>query len=251
MIRSSLGILLAAAGLATDARAQIIRGHVVQDGSHDAIAFADVTLLMANGQTLKRVRADSTGEFEFVASIGSYSFHVVAEGFVPVSTPVIDFDGGETIVRIVLSPDVVLLAPLEITARSRPLITEMMMREFNDRRAKNIGFAITRDQIEARKPRHVSDLLRMVPGVRVMPNGVGSATIAIPGAGTRFTDNCQVKVVLDGLRFRWGASTIDDIAVDDLEAIEVFRSLAEVPVEFAGPDAHCGVVAVWTRRGAR
>ncbi|MGD8277580.1 MAG: hypothetical protein PVH00_06115 [Gemmatimonadota bacterium] len=76
-------------------------------------------------------------------------------------------------------------------------------------------------------------------------------SIRIPGAGTRFTDYCQVKVILDGLRFRWGSSTIDDSAVDDLEAIEVFGSLAEVPVEFAGPDAHCGGIAVWTRRGAR
>lgn len=251
MIRSSLGILVAAAGLATDASAQVINGRVVQDGSHEAIASADVSLLTANGRELERVRSDSAGEFEFVAQTGSYAFHVVAAGFVAVTTLPIDVGFEEVRVRIVLSPRVILLAPLEITARSRPLITEMMMREFNERRAKKIGFAITRDQIEERKPRHVSDLLRMVPGVRVLPSGVGSASIVIPAAGTRFNDNCQVKVVLDGLLFRWGGTTIDDIAIDDVDAIEVFRTLAETPAEFAGPDARCGVVAVWTRRGAR
>jgi len=249
MIRSIRLGILAVAGLASGARAQVIRGHIVQDGSHEAIAFADVTLLAANGRTLQRVRADSAGDFELMAAFGSYAFHVVAQGFIPVTTPVIDVDAGETLVRIVLSPDVVLLAPLEITARSRPLITGMMMKGFNERRAKNLGYALTREQIEERKPRHVTDLLRMVPGVRVQPGGVGSGSISIPGAGTRFVDGCQVKVVLDGLLFRWGATTIDDIPIDDVVAIEVFRNLAETPAEFAGPDARCGVVAVWTRRG--
>jgi hypothetical protein len=59
----------------------------------------------------------------------------------------------------------------------------------------------------------------------------------------------SVKVLLDGLVFKWGATTLDDIPVDDIEAIEVFRNLAEIPPEFGGPDALCGVVAVWTRRG--
>jgi hypothetical protein len=252
MIRSGLGILIAAAGLATDASAQLIRGRIVQDGSHEPIAFADVALLSENGRILQSARADSIGEFEFSLQSGIYAFRVDALGFVSVTTPTVELESQqELLVRIVLSPKVILLAPLEITARSRPLITDMMMRGFNERRAKNLGFAITRDQIEARKPRHVTDLLRMVPGVRVMPGGVGSASIEIPSAGTRFLGGCQVKVVLDGLLFRWGATTIDDIAVDDLEAIEVFRTLAETPAEFAGPDARCGVVAVWTKRGGR
>jgi hypothetical protein len=62
---------------------------------------------------------------------------------------------------------------------------------------------------------------------------------------------CPVKVMLDGTEFRWGATTIDDIPVHDVWGVEVFRGLADLPIEFAAPDARCGVIAIWTRRGAR
>jgi hypothetical protein len=35
----------------------------------------------------------------------------------------------------------------------------------------------------------------------------------------------------------------------DLEAVEVYRSPAEVPVEYNGPAAGCGVMLIWTRVG--
>jgi hypothetical protein len=31
-------------------------------------------------------------------------------------------------------------------------------------------------------------------------------------------------------------------------AIEVYRSGAEVPIEFGGNGAHCGIIVLWTRR---
>jgi hypothetical protein len=35
----------------------------------------------------------------------------------------------------------------------------------------------------------------------------------------------------------------------DVEAIEVFRGLSEMPAEYAAPELRCGAVAVWTKRG--
>jgi outer membrane cobalamin receptor len=88
----------------------------------------------------------------------------------------------------------------------------------------------------------------MVPGVRVHWE-FGGSRVSIPGAATQIGGGCEVKVFLDGLEFTWGSSTLDDIPTFDIEAIEVFRSLADLPPELAGSDARCGVVAVWTRRG--
>lgn len=38
------------------------------------------------------------------------------------------------------------------------------------------------------------------------------------------------------------------IDVSQLEAIEVYRSASEIPIEFSGPTAACGVIVLWTRR---
>jgi hypothetical protein len=39
------------------------------------------------------------------------------------------------------------------------------------------------------------------------------------------------------------------IPLENLEAVEVFRGLSEMPVEFAEPDLRCGAVAIWTKHG--
>jgi outer membrane receptor for ferrienterochelin and colicin len=43
---------------------------------------------------------------------------------------------------------------------------------------------------------------------------------------------------------------IDDVVSPaSVEGIEVYRGLSTVPPEFLNPDAVCGVIAIWTRRG--
>ena len=249
MIRTSVALLTVGLGLAAEAGGQVVRGRIVEDGPNRPVTHADIILLDEEHRALASTQTDSLGRFVFEVSEGYYAFRAGGLGFMTVTTAVIEVGPDEELqVRIVLSPKAILLAPLEITARSRPLISGMMMQAYNERRVKNLGFAITRKQIEERNPRRVTDLLQMVPGVIVIPQFGGSA-IEIPGSGRRFVPGCQVKVMLDGLLFRWGATTIDDIPVDDVEAIEVFRNLAEIPPEMGGPDAVCGVVAVWTKRG--
>ena len=36
----------------------------------------------------------------------------------------------------------------------------------------------------------------------------------------------------------------------DLEAVEVYRSAAELPIEYGGTNAACGVLLLWTRIGS-
>jgi outer membrane cobalamin receptor len=35
----------------------------------------------------------------------------------------------------------------------------------------------------------------------------------------------------------------------DIQAIEVYRGAGTLPPEFAGPDAMCGAIVIWTKRG--
>jgi hypothetical protein len=49
---------------------------------------------------------------------------------------------------------------------------------------------------------------------------------------------------------RRGNVSINDLASPSgLEGMEVYRGLATVPPEFLTPEARCGVIALWTRRG--
>jgi hypothetical protein len=35
----------------------------------------------------------------------------------------------------------------------------------------------------------------------------------------------------------------------DLAGIEVYRSAAEIPIQFGGPNSRCGVIVMWNKRG--
>jgi hypothetical protein len=38
------------------------------------------------------------------------------------------------------------------------------------------------------------------------------------------------------------------ISVNDIEAIEVYRSAAGIPIQFGGASGQCGAVVLWTKR---
>jgi hypothetical protein len=251
MVRPGAFWLVVAALLAAPADAQVVLGHIVEDGSGNPIGTAGVELLDRRGNVVSRAVSDSAGHFLLKATQGgNYRLRATALGYQTVTTPGITVDIAEQFqVRVVMSPDAVLLAPLEIRARSRPLLSGMTLQGYQERREKGLGFAITAEDIEERHGRAVTDMLRMVPGVRV-EWVFGGSRVSIPSAATRLgSRSCEVKVFLDGLQFAWGSSTLDDIPTYDIHAIEVFRSLAELPPELAGPDSECGVIAVWTKRG--
>lgn len=42
---------------------------------------------------------------------------------------------------------------------------------------------------------------------------------------------------------------LNEFSALDLQAIEVYRSAAEVPGEFGGIGSRCGALVMWTKRG--
>ncbi|MFC1791075.1 hypothetical protein ACFL0I_01235, partial [Gemmatimonadota bacterium] len=72
--------------------------------------------------------------------------------------------------------------------------------------------------------------------------------------------DCITQIFVDGFlvnRRAFGARGARpiDFRIDDavspasVEGIEIYRGLGTVPAEFLNPDAVCGVIAIWTRRG--
>lgn len=68
---------------------------------------------------------------------------------------------------------------------------------------------------------------------------------------------CWMQVVMDGTVLYSHGSVrpkpdfLHDFDVAALEAIEVYRSGAETPIEFSGPGADCGTIVLWSHLGAQ
>jgi hypothetical protein len=133
---------------------------------------------------------------------------------------------------------------------------------YESRRATGMGVRYDRKQIEKSPYHSLGQFLQNVPGFRVVdPNSTNSMMMtrnqsmniagSIGGAAT----SCRVGWFIDGHRMDipGRADPITDglggIALDNVEAVEIFRGLSEMPAEFASPDLRCGAVAVWMRKG--
>lgn len=69
------------------------------------------------------------------------------------------------------------------------------------------------------------------------------------------TPSCYMSVFLDGVAFYRTGSNMPppdmsrEFMIMNLEAIEVYRGSAQIPMEFSGRGSDCGVIVLWTRRG--
>ena len=105
---------------------------------------------------------------------------------------------------------------------------------------------LTRQEIEQRALRYVSDALRDQPGAQLVQTGpVGSqASLFLRGGNSDY-----VKVLVDGIPMNQpgGLFNFANLTTDNVERIEVLRGPASV---LYGSDAMTGVVQLFTRRGA-
>jgi Carboxypeptidase regulatory-like domain/TonB-dependent Receptor Plug Domain len=116
---------------------------------------------------------------------------------------------------------------------------------FDDRAKRGLGTFLTRDEIEKRQSVLTTDLFRTIPGLSVGFDGTNYVVQSSRGAG------CQVQWWLDGAPYDNSQNDLDQtIRPDDIEAVEVYKSPSEVPVQFQGHNGSCGTILVWTKRTA-
>ena len=113
--------------------------------------------------------------------------------------------------------------------------------EFVRRSQEGGGRYLSRADIERRPgAAHVADLLRTFPGVRV-----NCRTFPCTVAFTRATRNCQPAFFLDGMQTESAALMLQPAR--EVDGIEVYSGLAEMPPELRGRSGACGAFVVWTR----
>jgi hypothetical protein len=160
---------------------------------------------------------------------------------------------GATTLEVSLEPVAVAMAGVEATGRRAPMSPPLQ--RFYQRLDRGHGSFVTREQIDRRKPRRLTDLFREIPGVRVANTSRGDrlvmtgATPAMYRVGPRWeAGDCPVQYYLDGVSYQPDIAGIpNDVRPDEVEGIEVYRRLSEVPVEYRRRGAECGVVLIWLK----
>lgn len=264
-VRSRWAVLLPTATVvlawAAPGLAQVrLDGTVIEDGSERPIEGVRVTLLTTDENPLRTHYTDAEGRFEFaVRDRDAVKLKAERIGYQETITAILSFEEQDFFqIRIRLRTDAVALAPLEVVASTGSRVFRVP-EGFERRRATGLGRYFTRAEIEERRPSHLTDLLSLVPGVRVVPRGTRRVLTMSRSLGSR---DCPAQIYVDGLHMNRrlasslrdlagaGAFTIDDlVSPQSVEGIEVYRGISTVPAEFLSPDAACGVVVIWTRRG--
>ena len=268
-MRTLLLAAVAAALLApcAPARAQgVLTGLIVDDATEAPVQGARVTLRAEGGRRVRDVVTDADGRFRFTPSPGYYRFDVRRLGYTQISTPHVRVIRDSVELEIRMRVEGVMLAPVTVVARAGR--TSPVLQGFYERMENGFGRYFSRDQIERRSPGQITDLLRMVPGVRFHTRGSGVGLDISFGRALMRPGGCPVQIFLDGMRVNRpappmaGRDTLIDLTTSpldeglsidalahpsELEGIEIYPGMAGVPAQFMGPDARCGTVAIWTR----
>ena len=232
----SLSLASADAAFSQDLRAGL-RGRVRDAGTDEPVVAATV-----------RVRFPDRDVIAYTDEEGAFRFRGMRPGSVLLEVEHIRFEegqwtvellGGKTkVLDIAVAGRAYVLDPLEIDVAAE---AARRMRGFNERRDRERGHFFARSDIEERDPIYPSDLLRSIPGVRLLAEDTGDLRIVM-GAGRTA---CEAAVFWDGSPMQ--AIRIDDYLPEHIEAIEVYTRFTSTPPPFRSRARRCGSVVVWSR----
>jgi len=256
----AVSVLLGAAPML--AAQTVITGTVRQDGTNRPLAGVEVLLEKPKRQT---VTNDS----------GRYAFADVPRGDRVVLFRQVGYRPVRHMARVastdtvwadaLLVPFAVPLDPIKVSAPA-PSISMNGLGGFEERRRLGLGLFV--DSTELRRNEHVrlADLLARLGGVQINQTREAAIAVSLSRVGP-FGERCPMSVILDGaMIYRSAGVQIHQehesalappapppdlnslLGTTDLVAVEVYRRTAEVPIEFGGQHAACGVIVLWSRR---
>ncbi|MGH7561853.1 MAG: carboxypeptidase regulatory-like domain-containing protein [Gemmatimonadales bacterium] len=158
-----------------------------------------------------------------------------------------------------LVPSVLHLDPVVVTAE-QPGSRGVGLEGFEERRRH--GFGKFLDSADLRRAEHVrlGDVIGRAGGLEVLRHGSRTVIAVSRRRVGPLGERCPASIWVDGVQFYRspgppiGASVeapnLNDIMdVAQLVAVEVYSGSGEVPPEYGGASAACGVILLWTRRG--
>ncbi len=250
---AAAAFLLAAGPLA----AQTITGRVVDAASGAPVPQAVVTALDARGRGAARARAGADGSFELrLRAAGTYRLRGERSGYRQTLSQELEADDRETVeVDLRLSVQPIAIEPMTVTARRQPRrLLHLEMGGFYRRQKMGLGHFLDREDFERHPTDDLANAIDRVPGTHLLDGGPGrryvyfERSLGVPGRGI-----CFPLLYVDGVRVFYARGSGFDInhavPAGTVEAVEIYKSAAEIPVEYNGSEADCGVIVVWTRSG--
>ena len=247
------------AGFMTPARAQTIEGTLMEVGSDRPISLGLVIMMTEEGDSITSGVTDGNGRFELRSEEpGSFVLLSSAFGFKETQAGVFELGSGGTMtiefrVGAKAMPIEGILVELQ-----RPAIQHQLIRNGYVRRLqRGLGHFITPYDIEHSPVLTSTDLFRGIPGVSVRTiNGLsyqGESVTMLSANGF-----CTPTVYVDGVRMSpaavRGMSLSTLIPISELDAVEIYRRPAEVPIEYAATGNQpgeafsvCGILVLWTK----
>jgi hypothetical protein len=213
-------------------------GHVV-DTAGVGVSGAEITLNKSD--KVHAITGDS-GEFRIAdLPAGTVVFNVRRIGFEAASFTAVLRPGRTQRAKFSLTPTA---QALPLVAVSDTASKTHWLDDFARRRGTNRGTFITRAEIEHKGARTGTDIVRTVPGVRLVPRrgGIGFQVLMNRGDGGR---PCAPQMFVHNMPY---SGMLDDFVAEDIEAIEVYAGTSEVPAELdKNGKGVCGAIVVWTR----
>lgn len=237
--------------LAPAARAQYVRGLVLEVPSNRPIPDAQVVLWSDSVTTTNTTRTDSTGHFLIKAPTpGTYVINVRKFGYMGGQTGRLALTLPEEYEITIKTPRVApVLKTVKVIAESER--GREWLQGFDQRRKAGFGTFLDAHDVDARAATEVAEVFRGLPGVDVTPGAYGRYLLTSTRGGRSLQNSaCQMDVLIDG-------SVTDQevmfqmIRPRDIQAIEVYNGPSEVPTQFKRTySGSCGMVLIWTRIGA-
>jgi hypothetical protein len=221
-----------------------VRG-VVNDSAGKPIADADVSIVALH----KLTRTDDQGRFSLSQlPKGEVELSVRRLGYQPqtVKAAVTDAVTYSFTVSLVAQPAV--LAAVAVDASEQRL--RLGIEDFYRRRARGVGTYFTREEIMNRGARATSEVFRSTPGIRYVRTNSGQGIRFTSAQSLRNRNGCIPLIWIDGQHAE--GMEVDEIPVNDIEGIELYRGPATTPSQFwQGNLTECGTVVIWSRMPPR
>jgi len=113
---------------------------------------------------------------------------------------------------------------------------------FEQRRAMQRGTFIERKDFAKDNLRIATDILRRVPGVQIVPTRMGTSVVMTRGAGAK---RCTPQLYVHQTPY---SGNFDDFSPDDIEAVEVYVGISEIPPDLITMGRPiCAAIVIWTR----